>query len=135
MEFTKETFEEFRKAFKISVGAMEKLYDVTIEPGSIKYTNSSFTLKVEVKKNNVGNGLSADEADFKLSCRHYGLQPDDFGKTVKVNTSKFGRIDATICGIAPRRRKYPIKVVTPSGGRYIMEAWNAANQLHPKAGA
>ena len=124
MKFTNPEFDQFRKALKLSVESMEKLFDVTIDSGRIKYNTTSFEVVLKVKMNDI-DGKSSDQVEFEKQCRYYGLKPEDYGHSVTLNDGT----PATVAAIFPRRRKYPIGVTTSNGKMFLMTQLSVQRQI------
>lgn len=79
--------------------------------GGGTFNNSSFTFKVECALIGTDGVVKDKEAEakeaeaFKDFASHYGLKPDDFGKTFTAWSGK----TYTICGLNTRARKHPIQ--------------------------
>lgn len=130
MNINTNTLRQFRGDFKQAIKALEAQYGVEIDLGSISYSDTKFTSKITVFNNEAGN--SGKQAEWNIYATRFGLNKDWFGKTVKLNSGT----SATIVGIAPRSRKYPVLVETKDGGQYKMQVPAIAKQLNrvaPKA--
>jgi len=106
----REKFENFAAQLLQETGVALKL-------GAIRYDESSFRATMEGYISVGADGESADKIAWDKHCVHYGLQPEDFGKTVTIG---FGRVYKLV-GLKPRNRKYPI-IGECHGKRYKVPA-------------
>jgi thiamine monophosphate kinase len=111
--FNKQQFNEFRQDFQNALKEVSEKYNVTITAGNISYTNIDFTMKVNVKMNEV-EGKSFEQAEFEKYCLMFGFSPDDYGKKA-VNLGE----EYILVGFYPRKRKQPVKI-TKDGKSYII---------------
>lgn len=110
---TKQQFNEFREDFQEALKEVSEKYNVNITAGNISYTNIDFTMKVNVKMNEV-EGKSFEQAEFEKYCFMFGFLPEDYGKKA-VNLGE----EYTLVGFYPRKRKQPVKIVK-DGKNYII---------------
>jgi len=86
------------KALK-SVG--EK-YGINFDVGRMVYSDDTIKVNVEGATTS-GPGSTVIEKDFLKSCRMYGFQPTDLGRTFRTHNGVY-----CIKGIKTRNRKYPL---------------------------
>lgn len=110
---TKKTIRKFDKpTCRIVAEAMEKAlksvadeYGLAITVQGGKYDGMSYTAKVVCATlDDSGDAQGPEVAAFKQSARYYGLAEDDLGREFTT----FRGDTYTICGLAPKSRKYPI---------------------------
>lgn len=63
----------------------------------------------DTKNNLIDNQSYLSEYTFRMHCRRYGLEPEDFGK--KLDNGEI------ITGLRPKNRKYPIILFNPETGK------------------
>ena len=124
MDFGKKGFNALRDAMKVALKSVEEEFDIRIDPGSIKYSVGTATIKVEIKKNSV-DGKSCEQAEFNKLCTGYGLGTDHYGAEVILTDGTKAKIHS----IFRRRRKYPIGVQTTAGKVFLMTARQVRHQL------
>lgn len=81
-------------------------YDLVLTRKNCSYlpTEMPVPFKLNTKSfSNDGEELDQDEAEFKRSCRFFGFEKEDFGKTFSTRNSTF-----KICGLKRNNKKYPI---------------------------
>ena len=87
--------------------------------GGGRFDDSSFTFKIECALIGTDGVVKDKEAEaFKSFATHYGLKPDDFGKTFMTWDGK----PFTICGLKTRARKNNILAKNAKGKRYVFPA-------------
>lgn len=103
---------KFREDFQEAVKDLEDKYNISLTPGSIKYTPTSFTMTV---KGLISDGsVSGEQAEFERICGLFGKKPEDYGKTFVSNGKTF-----RLVGINPKARKYPfVGLELGTGKRY-----------------
>ena len=80
MEFTKESFKQFRVDLDKALAGVAEKYELDIVAGNISYDTYKFNIKLEASKTNI-NGSSAKKVIFIKNCKYYGLEPDDFERS------------------------------------------------------
>ena len=70
----RQTLDNFRQDFEKAMGALEKQYGFIIDLGSITYSATSFSGKLEVHEGDSRDDLN--EQEFKKYCKSYGLDYD-----------------------------------------------------------
>ena len=83
---------------------------ISFDIGRITYSQDSF--RVQLNAFEAIEGQSAKEVEFRKWAVIYGLEPDDFGKTINLHRGEY-----VISGIAPKSRKYPILGTKSSDGK------------------
>lgn len=109
MRFDNNSIDNFRKDFDEAVKNLEVKYGVKIELGHITYDYCSFTSKLKVQDNSLG-----DEAAFRRYCSGYGLQPDDYKRVVVLDGKEY-----EILGFDLNGKKYPIKTRKLSNDKIV----------------
>lgn len=97
----KQTLQNFREDFEHAMESLEQKYGMVIELGSIHYTATSFTAKLEAKEGESKDDIN--EQDFKRYCKMYGLEETDYDRRFAFQGKHY-----IITGIRPSKRKYPI---------------------------
>ena len=105
----KQTLTNFRQDFKKAMEALEKQYGFIIDLGSITYSATSFSGKLEVHEGDSRDDLN--EQEFKMYCKSYGLDPEDYDRRFTYDGKDF-----IIIGIRPSKRKYPISCLQVQDG-------------------
>lgn len=114
MKITRMELKRFRNNFKVAVKDLEKDFGVTIDLGSIKFSNSEFSGKLNVL--NVGENkenLDSEQLKFEAYCSQFGFKKSDYKCKVSLSRSSY-----TLIGFKPSNRKYPCIVEGPQGGKY-----------------
>lgn len=109
MEFTKKQFEEFRKDFEEAVKGVEEKYQISMEAGSISYTNNCFTMKIQAVK----NGFDLKKKLFEERCGTYGFTPADYQREFTMNGETY-----KLTGINSRSKKNPCEITKNDGTVY-----------------
>lgn len=89
-------------------------YGLTIDVGSIRFSDEDFTTKVKVS---CGSSGDAAKREFERYAWKFGLKKDDYGRDFTHGGTRF-----TVVGIKPRSRRYPIIGVNGNGTRYKFPA-------------
>lgn len=106
----KQTLTNFRQDFKKAMEALEKQYGFIIDLGNITYRATSFYGKLEVREGDSRDDIN--EQDFKMYCKSYGLDPEDYDRRFTYDGK-----DYIIIGIRPNKRKYPISCQQVQDGK------------------
>lgn len=97
----KQVLQNFRDDFKKAMEDLEAKYGFVIELGSIRYTATSFTGKLEVNEGESKDDVN--EQEFYKYCSMYGLEKSDYDRRFHFQGN-----DYVVTGIRPSKRKYPI---------------------------
>lgn len=95
-------------------------YGLSIELGSIRYSENDLTSKIKVVVLNGANSNDADKIYFENNCNRYGLNENDFDRAISLH-------DGTrcyICGIKPQNKKYPIIVKNEFNKKYKLSSYH-----------
>jgi hypothetical protein len=111
-EFNKQNLGDLRIKLVSALKSFEEEFGVAVNIGSISFSSDSFHTKMSVSiVNESDRGESSRDIqlkkDFFKYCLMFGLEKTDIGKEIIINRGK-----ATIVGIMPSSRKYPIVVKT-----------------------
>ena len=109
---TKKEFAAFRQETEQALKALTEKYNVNIKAGNISYTNTNFSLKLEVSKKDIG-GKSFEQVEFEKYCVLYGFKPEDYKKKFNMNGKTF-----TLTGFKPRAKKMPVIAISQDGKGY-----------------
>lgn len=112
MNINKESLKEFRKDLDEIIKPLEEKYGVTIDLGSISFSDIEFSTKINVKNNEI-NGKSVEQYEFEKVCHLYGFKPEDYGKEFKQKDETFKFVGFNI-----NSPKYKYKCVNEKGIAY-----------------
>lgn len=75
--------DDFRSDLKKSLGVLEKKYDVSIVPKTMRYEpdGSGFSFSTQITNNNLG-GKAIEQHEFEKYCELFGFTKDDYKKKV-----------------------------------------------------
>lgn len=106
--------------------AVADKYDIDIQKGRGTYSDTNYTLKIEMSvKDKTGQVITREARDFKSFADAYGLQSDDLGKTFPASGRTF-----EIVGLSTKAKKYPILAKdVNTGGTYKFPATRVATAL------
>lgn len=85
---------------KEALEAVEKKHNVSIKLGTLRYSSTSFNVKIEGLINT--EDKSGEKAEFDRLCRAFGLTSEDYKKTFSYKGKTFELIGFNI-----KARKYP----------------------------
>jgi hypothetical protein len=100
--FTSKEFTMFSEDVEKALEVIAAKYNVNIDAGKIKYSDTYFDMNLKVTKKEV-NGQSFEQAEFYKLCKWYGLKPEDYKKQFKSNGKIF-----EIYGINPKAKTMPV---------------------------
>lgn len=104
--FNNRTVDVVLEACQKALEAVAAEHGLRLERKRCSYhqTDMPVAFKLHVRETDSdGREITPEERDFRLHATAFGLQPDDFGKTVTIRGQEY-----TICGLRLRARKYPI---------------------------
>jgi len=87
-----------------------KRYGLTIVAKGGVFSDTAYTIKVELGVLETAGGISREQADFNTHCGMYYCKPEDYGKELTIN-----REVVSLIGFAPSRTKYCIRVRKMNG--------------------
>lgn len=109
--------EMLRNEINNALAAIGEKYDLDLSLGNIKYGDLGFHGTLDCKMRDIGNGMSAKEAEYKINARKFGIDPETYGKTFEIKGLKY-----TIIGINTRARTMPIIASCEDGKEYKFRA-------------
>lgn len=109
MEITRETLTQFRADFDKAVADLSKKYDMRIEIGNIRYSNTGFHTQLTCTNSNVSPYEKYEET-FNAVHQFYGLQKADLGKQFSIQGKP-----VKFVGIDSKKRNYPCIVASLDG--------------------
>lgn len=109
MQFTNNEFNQFRKDVKDALKEVEEKYQISIEAGSISYSDKRFSMKLEATK----NGCDIRKEEFEQACRFYGFEPDDYMREFFMNGEVY-----MLTGFNRRAKKNPCRITKKDGLEY-----------------
>ncbi len=112
---TKPVLNNFRKDFADTVKQLEKKYNVTIELGSIKYSETNFHSKITVKELGENGTPTVNEKDFSIYARLLGVPETWLNLEFAGNKERL-----KIVGLNPRRSKNAVELVGVQSGKQYM---------------
>jgi hypothetical protein len=89
-----------------------KKYEVEIIVGKCRYSNIEMKYDLIVKSGNKELVKRQEQEEWESSCRLYGFQKSDYGKTFDFKGDKF-----KLVGFNYRKRRFPVKATRVSDGR------------------
>ncbi len=108
-----------------------KKLNVSLSLGRTTFNSNTAKIKIEAASITTdGEVLSKEIVAFKQYAHHYGLKPEDLGKTF---TSYQGTY--TICGLAERSHKFPILAKNSKGKVFKFPAVTVSGYLHQTSNA
>lgn len=110
---TRELLEMFRQDFAETVKELEEKYQLEIELGKITYGSDSFKASLGVHERVIGK--STRQVEFEKLASRYDLKAEQFGQEIEIDGCRY-----CICGIEPKRRKYPILLERLSDGQQMV---------------
>lgn len=108
-------FKAFRKDVNKALEEVAKKYGITLESGNISYDATSFTMKLNGKRDDV----DVDKINFENSVKYmHGLTADDYRRQVRLNGK-----DYVIVGVKPGN-KFSVVCERSDGKKYgfVLEA-------------
>jgi hypothetical protein len=87
-------------------------YNANIKAGKINYTNTNFTLDLQVSKKEI-NGKPFEQVEFENYAILYGFSKEDYNRTFNMNGKTF-----TLYGFKPRASKMPVLARGTDGKNY-----------------
>jgi flagellar capping protein FliD len=126
MNINKSELVKFRADFANAVKELEAKYKIKISDDDIRFSDEEFSMKITAK--NLEIAPEAEKDFWNINCRVYGLEPEDFGKTVIIQGKHF-----KISGINIYAPKNCIKVTNVNDGtEYTISAISAKIVLGKK---
>lgn len=87
MEFNKRGFECFKKDVDVALKEVAEKHGVSIDCGSITYSQFDFTMQLKVSKND-GN-TDGKRMLFERDCVFYGFKKEDYEREFTSNGKRF----------------------------------------------
>ena len=115
MNFTKREFDAFRVDLREAVKGVEEKYNIKINDRNISYDETSFTLKLEAKKNEMFTE-EFEINEFKTAARLYGFKPEDYKRNFEVN-DRGKMVIYELVGFNPKATKNTCKIRDIQTGR------------------
>ena len=120
MVFSRKKFDEFRSDVEAALEDVGEKYDVSIEAGSISYSDIEFKMGLKMKKKNV-DGKSFEQAAFEKHCKMFGFKPADYRREFKERATRGTGTEVwKLVGFNPNAPKYPMIVENSQGKQYRM---------------
>lgn len=101
-------WKEFLEDFKKSVEGVSQKYNVTLNPKTIRYDDTTFRFTVEGVRNQ--EGKDTERVLFEKHCLSFGVSPSDYRKELTMGGKKYKLI-----GFNPRARKFPLLLEGENG--------------------
>lgn len=103
-----------RAYLEVSMLEFEKHFNIQVEIGSIRFSDTHATIKLEASdKTAEGEVVSKGEQDFKTYAIYYGMKPEGFGKKFTLRGESY-----TITGFNRSAKKYKILATNDVGVVY-----------------
>jgi len=113
MKMTRTNIKMFRLNFKNAIKDFEMDNGISIDIGSIKFSDTAFHCKMDVVSVD-GDVEDAEQVKFENNCTRYGFKNGDYQKSFRSDGKSFKFI-----GFKPQNTKYPC-IVEGVRGRYKM---------------
>lgn len=99
-----------RKALDDAVARVGEQFGVNIQIGNCSFEDITCTFKLNCTIDDAQLAQDAARKEYDRYCYLFGLEPKHFGTTISI-----GGVPMTLCGLAMKRRKYPLKMRNPQG--------------------
>lgn len=106
-------FNAFRNDMNTAMEDLAKKYNITLTAGNISYDNSTFTIKVEGKRNDI-DVAKVQYMEALTYMKHYGFTEDDYQKEFVLNNKRY-----SIIGFKPGN-KYDVITKRYDGKQFAM---------------
>lgn len=106
-------FKAFRNDMNNAMEDLAKKYNITLHAGNISYDNSTFTIKVEGKRNDI-DVAKAQYMEALNYMKYYGFTEDDYQKEFISNGKQY-----SIIGFKPGN-KYDVIAKRYDGKQFAM---------------
>jgi hypothetical protein len=108
MQFNDTDFIKLRTAIKEALANVEKEFEISVHPGNISHSSTSFTLKMECKKTNI----DTDRIEFEKYCQLEGFEPTDFKRKFANGNDTF-----ILVGFNLKNRKNVCRIESVDSGK------------------
>lgn len=127
MSLSKAKVQQISQEMKTALKEIAQKHGLDVNIGNIGYNCTKFSTKLTVSVlGNHGENQEADKKEFELYAPRFGIKPSAFGKTFDLSGKQ-----ATVIGIKPRAKKYPVIVETTTG-KYKVNTIMLPNSLTTK---
>ena len=110
----KEKAQLMRAYLEVAMLEFEKHFNTQVEVGSIRFSDTHATIKLEVSDKTVeGEVVSKGEQDFKTFSTYYGMKPEWYGKKFVLRGVSY-----TITGFNKSAKKYKVLATNDVGVVY-----------------
>lgn len=106
MAYDKRKIQDLNDEFRSVVDALAAKYNLTVKHGVMRWDSREARVAVTFFDPVTASGdvKSHAQTEWEKDCLYFGFLKEDFGRTIVHHDGQ----KATICGLKPRSKKYPI---------------------------
>lgn len=111
--FDRSACEVLRKEMDFAIQNIANKFGISIRTGNGKFTDTTFTLKIEMACVSENGEVSSKEAEeFKMLANSWGMKPEDLHKTIIIHGTSY-----QITGSNCRSYRFPITAKNIQNGK------------------